>query len=182
MVAKNNQIYCACCHNGAEMDDYYDFHPYPDSIIPESPLDWITLERKHIIDEIRQDDKYSYELNVKLGLLPNDHYLKNYALSENVGEGKMIIDHKGFHFNGIKDGKPYSFDKNYNDIYTFNVSIDFSHVAVYHNGEYHDFTAEKGGYLTKALLVLEEMHRLHVNAWKNFPWFDYLYEEYKKQL
>ena len=20
------------------------------------------------------------------------------------------------------------------------------------------------------------MHRLHVNKWKNFPWFDYMYE------
>ena len=29
-------------------------------------------------------------------------------------------------------------------------------------------------------ILVEEMHRLHVNAWKNFPWFDYLYEPYKK--
>lgn len=180
MVAENNQIYCPHCHNGAEMDDYYDFHPYEGSIIPDSPLEWLTLERKKVIDEIRKDDNYSYEIDVKLGFLPNDHYLKDYALSEPVGEGKMIIDHKGLHFVGTKNGKPYSFNKDFKDIYTFNVSIDFSHTALYEKGEYHDFVAEKPCYLTKALLVLEEMHRLHVNTWKNFPWFDYLYEGYKE--
>ena len=28
----------------------------------------------------------------------------------------------------------------------------------------------------KAIMLTEEMHRLHVNTWKNFPWFDYMYE------
>ena len=179
MVTGENEIHCENCGNGASMDDYYDFHPYEGSIIPNSPLDWVTLERKAVIDEIRKDDKYSYELDVELGFLPNDNLLKDYKLSEPVGKGKMIIDHKGFHFVGEKDGRPYSFDIGYKDVYTFNVSIDFSHMAIYYNGEYHDLVAEKPGYLTKALLLLEEMHRLHVNTWKNFPWFDYLYEEYK---
>ena len=176
MISKDNQIFCSCCNNGASMDDYYDFHPYEGSIISETPLAWLTSERKDIIDAIRKDDKYSYEVDVKLGFLPNDHLLKDYALSENVGEGKMIIDHKGFHFVGVKNNEPYSFDISYKDIYTFNVSVELSHVAVYHDGEYHDFSSEIPGALTKALLVLEEMHRLHENKWKNFPWFDYLYE------
>ncbi len=176
MVTENNKIYCSKCGAGAEMDDYYDFHPFENSIIPESPLDWITLERKAVIDAIRKDKNYSYQVDVKLGFLPNDHYLKDYALSEPVGYGKIIIDHQGFRFIGFRDIKPYCFNIDYKDIYTFNISIDFSHTAVYHNGEYHDFTAEKPGYLTKALLVLEEMHRLHVNDWKNFPWFDDLYK------
>ncbi|MBO4366774.1 MAG: hypothetical protein J5843_03850, partial [Clostridia bacterium] len=27
-----------------------------------------------------------------------------------------------------------------------------------------------------ALLITEEMHRLHANIWKNFPWNDWMYE------
>ena len=177
MATDENEIHCPSCGNGASMDDYYDFHPYDGSIIPDTPLEWLTMERKAVIDEIRKDDKYSYELDVKLGFLPNDHYLKDYKLSEQVGEGKMIINHQGFHFKGTKDNEPYAFDISYNDMYTFNVSIDLTHMAVYYNGEYHDFSDVKPGQFTKALLLVEEMHRLHVNKWKNFPWFDYLYEE-----
>ena len=29
----------------------------------------------------------------------------------------------------------------------------------------------------KLLLIVEEMHRLHVNLWKNFSWNDYMYDE-----
>ena len=32
---------------------------------------------------------------------------------------------------------------------------------------------KKGGYI---YMLIQEMHRLHVNYWKNFPWFDYMYE------
>ena|GEM_PF-5148823 len=28
----------------------------------------------------------------------------------------------------------------------------------------------------KVILLTEEMHRLHVNTWKNFPWYSRMYE------
>ena len=180
MVSKGDEIKCLKCGNGATLDEYYDFHPFEGSIMPETPCKWVLNERQDIIREIRENDKYRFETEVDLGMLPNDHYLTDYKTSEKVGEGKLIIDHDGVHFVGTKNGEPFSFDLDYKQIYTFNVPVDLSKIAVYIKSEYHEFAPKNRSAATKALLLVEEMHRLHVNAWKNFPWFDYLYEPYKK--
>ena len=177
MESKDDYIRCTSCGHGATMDDYYDFHPYEGSIIPESPLQWVLQERQDIIREIRKDPNYAFSFDCDLGMLPNDHYLKDYKTSEKVGTGKVTIDHTGLHFKGTKDDKPYSFDIDYHNIYTFNVPIDLSRIAVYVNSEYNEFAPYVRSHAVKALLLVEEMHRLHVNAWKNFPWFDYMYKE-----
>ncbi len=180
MVGVDNEIYCSKCGNGAHMDDYFDFHPYEGSIIPESPSKWVVEERASVIKEIREDDNYRFDVDTDLGILPNDHYLKDYATSEKVGEGKLIIDHQGLHYRGTRDGQQYDFDVSYNDIFTFNIPVDLSRIAHYYRGNYHEFRPHNRKVCTKIILLVEEMHRLHVNAWKNFPWFDYLYEPYKK--
>ena len=96
-----------------------------------------------------------------------------------MGDGKVIIDHNGLHYRGTRNNEPYSFDIDYKHIYTFNVPIDLSRITVYVDGEYTEFAPLVRAHAVKALLLVEEMHRLHVNAWKNFPWFDYMYEPYK---
>ena len=177
MISKDDYIKCLGCGHGASMDDYYDFHPYEGSIIPESPLKWVLWERENIIKEIRKDPNYEFSFDCDLGELPNDHYIENYGTSEKVGEGRVTINHSGLHFRGFKNNEPYGFDIDYHHIYTFNVPVDLTKIAVYVNGEYTEFAPYIKGHATKALLLVEEMHRLHVNAWKNFPWFDYLYKE-----
>ena len=39
------------------------------------------------------------------------------------------------------------------------------------DGKYYD-VFPKGRKVGKILLLVEEMHRMHVNNWKNFPWMD----------
>ena len=55
------------------------------------------------------------------------------------------------------------------------MTVDLSNFAIFINGEYHEFYP-KDRVVGKAIMVTEEMHRLHINNWKNFKWFDYMYE------
>ena len=55
------------------------------------------------------------------------------------------------------------------------MTVDLSIFSLYVNEEYHDFYPEYRC-VGKIIMLTEEMHRLHVNKWKNFPWFDYMYE------
>ena len=180
MVTSKNKIECKACGNGATMDEYYDFHPFNDEcVIPESPLKWNLMERKQIIDDIRKDPNYSFSFKVKTGGLPKDHYLKGKSTSEPTGEGMVTIDHQGFHFRGHKlDGSEYNIDLDYKTLYTFNIPTDLTYFAIYVKEEYVEFNPEER-VVVKALLLTEEMHRLHVNYFKNFPWFNYLYEDKK---
>ena len=66
---------------------------------------------------------------------------------------------------------------NFNFFYKFKVRIldffinMFSFFALYYDGKYYD-VFPKGRKVGKILLLVEEMHRMHVNNWKNFPWMD----------
>lgn len=175
MKAEKDYIKCEACGNGATMDDYYDFHPYEGSVIPETPSDWAHEERQVIIDEIRKDPNYSFSINVELGYLPKDHYVDKSVTTEKCGKGVYTIDHKGVHFRGTKHGKEFNFDLDYRQIWTYPMTVDLSIFSLYIDEEYYDFYPEYRC-VGKVLMLTEEMHRLHINKWKNFPWFDYMYE------
>ncbi|MCR5332492.1 MAG: 1-acyl-sn-glycerol-3-phosphate acyltransferase [Bacilli bacterium] len=176
MKDHDNIIECSHCGNGATMDEYYDFHPFDDTcIIPESPSSWAHEERQDIIDEIRKDKNYSWSFHVKLGYIPKDHWIKKTDMSEICGEGIYTIDHQGVHFKGTKLGEPFSFDVDYKTVQTYPMSIDLSVFSLFVNEVEYDFYPDDR-IVAKAIMVTEEMHRLHINKWKNFPWFDYMYE------
>ena len=176
MVAKSNFIKCEACGNGATMDDYYDFHPYDEKcVIPETPSAWAHQERAILVDEIRKDPNYSFKVHVKVGILPKDHYVDKSMTTEIVGEGEYEINHSGVHFRGTKNGEPFSFDLDYKTVWTYPMTVDLSIFSLYINEEYHDFYPDYRC-VGKVIMLTEEMHRLHVNKFKNFPWFDYMYE------
>lgn len=176
MEAKDNYIKCNKCGNMATMDDYYDFHKKDDTcVIPETPTDWVHDERLAIIDEIRKDPNYSFSVKCKIGDLPNDHYIPKTDTSEICGEGIFTVDHKGIHFRGTKRGEDFNFDYSYKQVWTFPMTVDLSIWSVNVNDEPIDFYPEYRC-VGKVLMLVEEMHRLHINYWKNFPWFDYMYE------
>lgn len=176
MESKDDYIKCLHCGNGAKMDDYYDFHPFDETcVIPYTPSTWVHEERQQIIDEIRKDPSYSFKIHVKLGYLPPDHYVDKEVTSEICGEGDYWIDHKGVHFRGTKLGEEFSFDIGYESIWTYPMTVDLRLFSIYINGDYYDFIPDYRC-VGKVIMLTEEMHRLHVNTWKNFPWFDYMYE------
>jgi len=175
MEAKDNYIKCLNCGNEATMDDYYDFHKKDETcVIPDTPSHWVHQERQDVINEIREDPNYSFSIHVKLGYLPKDHYVPKGSSSEICGEGIYTIDHKGVHFKGTKLGEPFSFDLDYKQVFSYPISIDLSVFSLYIQNEYHEFYPDYRC-VGKILLLTEEMHRLHENKWKNFPWFDSMY-------
>ena len=176
MVSGGDEIKCTHCGNGAKMDEYYDFHPFDDTcIIPDTPSDWVHNERQDVINEIRKDKNYSWTFHVKLGYLPKDHYVDKEHTTEICGEGEYTIDHKGVHFKGTKLGEPFNFDLDYKQVQTYPMTVDLSIFSLFVNEEYYDFYPDDP-IVAKVIMVTEEMHRLHINRFKNFPWFDYMYE------
>ena len=85
------------------------------------------------------------------------------------------INHTGIHFKGTKAGEEFSFDVSYKQVWTYPISVDLSVFSLFVNGEQYDFYPDYRC-VGKIIMLTEEMHRYHVNYFKNFPWFDYMYE------
>ena len=182
MEDKGDVIRCRECGNEATINEYYDFVKKDDTcVIPESAVKWMEYERMAIIKEIRENPNYHFEEKVTLAHLPKDHWVKDKKTGEECGEGLFYIDHEGVHFRGTKLGEPYSFDLDYTKIFTLHIVVDLTFFTYFLDDGYLEFHPTSGrnivGYM---IMVVEEMHRLHVNYWKNFPWNDYMYEPYKK--
>ena len=175
MKGEGNQIVCTSCGNGATMDDYYEFHPFEGSIIPESPFQWVEQQRAQLIKEIRENPDYYFEDECQIGNLDEYKLVGDNKTSFIVGEGKIRVDHTGMHYRGTRNGEPYEFDVDYNNLFTLITEVDSSFFNFYLRGEYFD-VFPKHQTVGKFSLLVEEMHRYHVNTYKNFKWNDYMYE------
>lgn len=176
MKEDNNSYCCTQCGNGITVDEHYVFQPlHEGDTFPESPSKWIRWQRSLIIKEIREDPDYSYSVKVKLGYIPPFKWVKKPATSTICGEGTFTVDHQGVHFDGTKLGEPFHFDMNYDQVFSLIIMTDSNAYGLYPGGEYHEFIPIEPT-TGKTLLVTEEMHRLHVNTWKNFPWEADLYK------
>ena len=177
MDAHGNMIKCENCGNGATMDDYYDFHPFDETCkIFDTPTDWVDWERIRVIHEIRDNPDFFIEEEVEIGKLPEYEPIKdNNATSIPCGHGKIRIDHDGIHFDGVKDNEPWHFDLSYSVVFAPIIENDLTQFELYVGDLVYDFKPKRH-IVGKIILTVEEMHRLHFNTWKNFPWNDYMYE------
>ncbi len=175
MKGEGDKITCSNCGNGATMDDYYQFHPYEDAVIPESPFDWVEQERRDIIKEIRENPDYYFEDECQIGNLDEYKLVGNNKTSFIVGEGKIRVDHSGMHYKGTRNGEPYEFSVDYKNLYTLITEVDSSFFNFYLKGEYFD-VFPKHQTVGKFCLLVEEMHRYHVNFYKNFKWNEHYYD------
>ena len=128
-----------------------------------------------IIKEIRENPDYYFEDECKFGVLDEYKLIGNNKTSLIVGEGKLRIDHKGVHYIGKKNGEDYEFTVDYKTIYTVFTPNDATYFSFYNKGEYCEIIP-KHQTVGKYTLLIEEMHRYHVNFYKNFKWNDYMYE------
>ncbi|MBO4797629.1 MAG: 1-acyl-sn-glycerol-3-phosphate acyltransferase [Candidatus Methanomethylophilaceae archaeon] len=176
MTAKGDRIFCRECGNGAVLNDYYEFEPFDEGcVIPASPSKWVEEERVDIIRKIREDPGYSVTERVELGDLPPYHLLTKKKTSEPCGSGEMTFDHQGIHFTGVRRNEPWHFDLSYSQVFSLVIMTSTARFALYVNGAFYEFTPDRRS-VGKLLLVTEEMHRLHFNVWKNFPWCNWMYE------
>ena len=172
MLGEGDTIKCLNCGNGAKIDDYYHLNPLDDKyILPSTPAKWTDWERAIIQKEIKENPNYRFEEDVKLGKLPKYKLLKHNKTSELCGEGKLIVDHDGYHYRGTKDNEEFNFDLSWKEIHTIVIVTDCTFSNMYVNGEYYDLFPARPS-VGKLLLLVEEMHRLHVNNWKQLPWLE----------
>lgn len=175
-IGKDGKFVCEECGSGFTIDNKYNMSPLDkDSVIFDSPTKWVEWERKSVIDEIRANPNYEIKIKVKLGKLPEFEPLKNLKTTEICGEGEIVVNHNGMSFVGNKDGKEFPFQLSYSTLYTLIYTTSTKYFGTYVNGEYYEFYPEEK-ICGKMLLVVEEMHRYHVNSWANYLSKDYLYE------
>jgi len=171
-----DEIHCKKCGNKAKVDHFYNLIPEGnDSKFPELISKWSEWERELVIKEVR-DPNFKFEYPCELGNLPNDRWVepKN-KTSMHCGDGKIVIDHLGFHYIGTMYGKDIKLDFSYQQLWTFSVATDPSTLSIFTPEEYYEFSnlGNRGAYI---LMCVEEMHRYHVNTWKNLPRYNYMYE------
>lgn len=175
-IGKDGKFVCEECGNGFTIDNKYNMSPISeDSKIFDSPTKWVEWERKSIIEEIRANPNYEIKVKVNLGKLPVFDTLKNLKTTEICGNGEITVNHKGMSFTGIKDGEPFTFELPYTILYTLIYTTSTKYFGTYVDGNYYEFYPEEK-ICGKLLLVVEEMHRYHVNTWANYPSKSYLYE------
>ena len=168
MEGNKNIIKCNHCGNGAMINEYYDLIPLDDNCkIPKNLTIWYELQRRHIYNLIKDNQDYKIEENVTLGLQPNDRYVKGKKItSYPVGKGKITMTRTTFTYEGTKDGKPYSFSFNTNQVPTLMLETDSSYFGTFYQGRYHEFIPERK-VSTKWVLSEEECHRISGGSWKN---------------
>lgn len=177
IITKGNEIHCEMCGNGAILDDTYEFHPYENSLIPESLSKWVDLERSIEYQRIINDDKYEFVVDdCVLGELPKYKYLTHHKTSIPCGKGKVICNHQGFTFDGFRNGEPFKFTLTYDKFWTLVIVTDCTFTGLYLNGEYLEIHPPKP-VIGKLLLMVEEFSRYHYNVWPNFPWMSNIYQK-----
>lgn len=181
IVTKGNEIHCAYCGNGATLDDTYEFHPYVESVIPESLSKWVDMERKIEYNRIKNDENYELIIdNCILGELPKYKYLTHKRTSIPCGKGTVKCNHQGFFFDGERNGEPFSFKLTYDQFWTLAIVTDCTFTGLYVNGEYLEIIPPKP-VIGKLLLMVEEFSRFHYNVWPNFPWMKHTYTEVEEK-
>ena len=167
MLGEGNSIGCMACGNGAVLNEHYDLIPYDKScVIPGTPREWFDQEREQIRREIKQAD-FCLREKVRLGVLPKYHYLKDQATSLIVGQGELTLTRDGFHYDGVKDGAPFSLHIPPALLPTFGMCTDVSRFYTFHQGEFYEFYPERAS-TEKWFMVAEELHRLCGGSWQDF--------------
>jgi len=167
MVSEGNTLKCTACGNGMTIDDTYAMTPLnSDCVIPETQTQWFNLQREVIKKEVASEDFVLTE-KVKLGTLPKFGKLKNQATSYVVGEGTLTLNRSGLTYDGTRDGEPFSFHINSQNLPTYGMCTDVSRFYTFYKGEFMEFYPENK-VVEKFFLATEEIHRLNGGKWQDF--------------
>ena len=168
MQGEGNKLYCKHCGNTVTINDYYDIiKTSDDTVAPETISKWFDLEREVTKKYLKEHPDYCFKEKAKLGILPNNKYLKNLLTSKIDGEGYISISKDGFDFVGKKHGADFSFHLDPLEFPTIGMVTDTSKFAVYYDGEFYEILPENKTTI-KWLFLVEETHRLNGGRWQDF--------------
>lgn len=166
MIGSGDTIKCKCCGNEVRLDDSYKLIPLNDSVSPKDITEWCDYQRDNVKKEIK-DKKYSFSVNVKLGMLPEDHFLKGSDTSEIVGEGLLTLDYTGLTYKGNKDNKPFEFHIDSLALPTYGMCTDMSRFYTFYNGVFVEFYPSIPC-VEKIFEITEEIHRANGGKWQDY--------------
>ena len=168
MESAGDTIRCKKCGCSGHLNEYYDLIPDGNAALPETPRVWFDLQREAVKKLVREPG-YKLTEQVKIGSLPGHKYLKKQATSEINGEGELMLDAEGLHFDGVKNGAEWSFDIPINKLPTYGMCTDVSRFYTFVDGEFTEFYPA-GDTTELWFMATEEMHRAQGGLWQDFAW------------
>lgn len=168
-ASAGDRIWCTNCGNAAHFNEYYDLIPEgEDSVIPDTPRVWFDEQRAHI-RKLASEPGFEVREHVKLGMLPENRLLKNQTTSEIVGEGELWVNAEGLHYEGTKNGGPWSFFLPIKQVPTYGMCTDVSRFYTFVDGEFCEFYPGRDS-AELWMQATEELHRLNGGSWQDYPW------------
>jgi hypothetical protein len=79
----------------------------------------------------------------------------------------LLLNRAGLHFEGVKDGAPFSFSIKPEMLPTYGMCTDITRFYTFHNKEFLEFYPEHETVI-KWLLATEENHRASGGEWQDF--------------
>ncbi|MDR1271860.1 MAG: 1-acyl-sn-glycerol-3-phosphate acyltransferase, partial [Clostridiales Family XIII bacterium] len=143
MRSDGSLIECNACGNAAHLDESYGLTPaHGQAVIPANPRVWYD-EQRRVIREWVKDENFELREKVKIGVLPEYEYLKDQKTSEIAGEGELWLCADGLHFEGQREGKPFSFFIQSKSLPTYGMCTDVSRFYTFVDGEFIEFYPER---------------------------------------
>lgn len=168
MDCGGNTMTCRRCGNAVELDESYRLRPVGESDCPERVTDWTILERQRAAAEVRKPE-FCHSGHVRVGVLPEHKALTGEQTSLIRGEGTLTLEKSGLHFDGVLEGKPFSFTLGSERLPTYGMCTDISRFYTFVDGRFLEFYPDAGDVLLWDHLT-EELHRFRGGKWQNTPY------------
>lgn len=168
MISSGNRMKCLACGNEIEIDEYYNIKPVGDSLCPSLVTDWTIMEREQAAHDVRTES-FEYRGRVKVGVLPEYKSLTGDQTSIICGEGELLLNADGLHFNGELEDKPFAFTMPPKQLPTFGMCTDISRFYTFVDGRFIEFYPDTHDVLRWDHLT-EELHRAQGHDWQNTPY------------
>ena len=166
MRCEGDRMTCEACGNTIEMDECGAIKPVgPDSVCPPLVTDWTIMEREKAARDVREPG-FSYTGKVKVGLLPDYHFLTGNKTSEICGEGQLTLTSAGLYFDGTVRGEHRAWDIPIQSLPSYGMCTDITRFYTFLDGVFWEFYPYAGDTLRWDHLT-EEMHRAQGGKWQN---------------
>ncbi len=166
MECSGNTMRCNVCGNKIEIDECYNIKAVgEESVCPELVTDWTIMERYRAAEDVRKED-FVFTEHVKIGMLPKYKLLKHEETSKIVGGGQLTLTREGLSFEGMANGKPYSFKLGSDELPTFGMCTDITRFYTFVDGEFVEFFPDNNSVLRWVHLT-EEIHRACGGRWQD---------------
>ncbi len=175
MEGKGDTIICLNCGNGATLDAKYNLVPFKGSRVPKNIRAWFDNERRDMRRKCL-DPNFCMEEHVKVGVMKEYDYMKNYQTCDVVGDGTLRLDKTGLTYTGTRSGEPWQVHIKWDILNTICLPMDASFFYTYASGEFLQFIPDTASCMRWSFAV-EEVYRTNGGKWQNYKWFDYDHDE-----